>query len=151
MVLYCSGIMYKYYSCLGFLPIKHNQEGKDIHNEIFNNIPHFVKKCLNANCLQYGFVMYNKTVTIFKSEVILPIPVYMIQDNLCQNNDHVINFTTNDMRSKFEAFSKNKLYALYRTESTRTEWIQNLYELWDEVDKPYSYDLDLWKEWLFQY
>ena len=31
VVLYCSGIMYKYYSCLGFLTIKNNEEGKNIH------------------------------------------------------------------------------------------------------------------------
>ena len=32
VVLYCSGMMYKYYSCLGFFPIKYNEEGKYIHN-----------------------------------------------------------------------------------------------------------------------
>ena len=32
MVLYCSGIMFKYYSHLGFLLIKHNEEGTYIHN-----------------------------------------------------------------------------------------------------------------------
>ena len=43
MVMYCSWMMYKYYSCLGFFPIKHNEEGKENHNEIFNIIPHFIK------------------------------------------------------------------------------------------------------------
>ena len=43
-VLYCLGITYKYYSYLGFIPIKHNKEVKVIHNEIFNNTPHFIKK-----------------------------------------------------------------------------------------------------------
>ena len=32
MVLYWSGIILKYYLRLGFLPIKHNEEGKDIRN-----------------------------------------------------------------------------------------------------------------------
>ena len=32
MVLYFSGIMYKYYSRFEFIPIKHNEEGKDIRN-----------------------------------------------------------------------------------------------------------------------
>ena len=44
IVLYCSHMMYQYYSRLGFFPIKHNEEGKYIHNEIFNNIPHFINK-----------------------------------------------------------------------------------------------------------
>ena len=49
LVLYCSGVMYQYNSYLGFLPIKHNVEGKTIHNEIFNNIPHFIKNCLHVD------------------------------------------------------------------------------------------------------
>ena len=28
MALYCSCMTYKYYSCIGFLPIKHNEEVK---------------------------------------------------------------------------------------------------------------------------
>ena len=56
MVLYSLSMMYKHYSFLGFYPIKHNEEGKYTHNEIFNNIPHFIKKRLHINCLQYGFV-----------------------------------------------------------------------------------------------
>ena len=43
MVMYCSHIMYTYYSHIGFLPIKHNEEGKDTHNEIFKDIPHFIR------------------------------------------------------------------------------------------------------------
>ena len=46
--------------------IKHNEEGKDIHNEIFNNIPHFTKTRIRVNCLLYGFVMYNDKVLIWK-------------------------------------------------------------------------------------
>ena len=58
LVLYCSHMMYKYYSHLGFFPIKHNWEGKYIYNKVFNNIPHFIKNCLRIDSLQYGFVMY---------------------------------------------------------------------------------------------
>ena len=36
LVMYCSEMMYKYYSGLGFLPIKNNEEVKYIHNEEFN-------------------------------------------------------------------------------------------------------------------
>ena len=43
MVMYCTDMMYEYYSNIGFSPIKHNEEGEYIHNEIFNNIPHFIK------------------------------------------------------------------------------------------------------------
>ena len=43
MVMYCSVMVYNYYSFIGFLPIKHNEEGKDTHNGIFNNIPYFIK------------------------------------------------------------------------------------------------------------
>ena len=32
LVLYCSYMIYKYYSCLGFTPIKYNEKGKKIHN-----------------------------------------------------------------------------------------------------------------------
>ena len=58
MVLYFSQMMNKYYSHLGFSPIKHNEEGKDIHNEIFNNIPHFIKNRMHVDFLQYRFVLY---------------------------------------------------------------------------------------------
>ena len=32
MIMYCSCMVYRYYSRIGFLPIKQNGEGKDIHN-----------------------------------------------------------------------------------------------------------------------
>ena len=57
MLLYYSGMMCKYYYRLGFLPIKHNEEGKDIHNGIFNNIPHLIKNRLRVDFLQYYFAM----------------------------------------------------------------------------------------------
>ena len=75
--------MYKYYSRLGFIPIKHNEEVKEVHNEIFINIPHFIKICLCVNYLQYGFVMYNDKVLIHKQEVVPHINYSMIPLNCC--------------------------------------------------------------------
>ena len=40
--------MYKYYSFLGFFPTKHNEE-RELHTEIFNNIPHFIKNVCTRN------------------------------------------------------------------------------------------------------
>ena len=51
LVLYRSVMMHKYYSCIGFSAIKHNEDGKDIHNEIFNNIRHFIKNRLHVDCI----------------------------------------------------------------------------------------------------
>ena len=65
------------------------------------------------------------------------IPVYF-----CQNNYHVINFTTDDRRSRFEPFSKNKINELYQTEIMQTEWLQTLYKYWYGVDTPYSGGFD---------
>ena len=56
LVLYCSGIMYKHYPRLGVLTIKISEEGKNIHNEILNNIPHIIKNCLHVNFLQDDFL-----------------------------------------------------------------------------------------------
>ena len=57
--------------------------------------------------------IYNYKVLILKQEVVTPIHYSMILVDLYKNNDHVINFTTYDMRSNFEAFSKNKIDVLY--------------------------------------
>ena len=54
-VIYCSGMFYKYYSCLSFLPIKHNEEGKYIHKEVLNNIPNSIKNHFHFNSL---LIMY---------------------------------------------------------------------------------------------
>ena len=59
MLLYCSGMMYKYYSHIVFLSIKNNEEGKDIHERVFNNIPHSIKNIFHVNFNQGGFVMQN--------------------------------------------------------------------------------------------
>ena len=84
-----------------------------------------------------------------KKEVIPPIPYSIIPVNCSKNNDHVINFTPDDMRSKFEAFSKNNMDALYITESMQKEWFQIMDEYWDEVNKKYSGGFGFWHHWLF--
>ena len=58
--------MYKYYSHLGLFPIKRTEEGKDIHNKIFNNTPHLIKNRLPVDFLLYGFVIYKNKVIIRK-------------------------------------------------------------------------------------
>ena len=70
MVLYCSGNMYKYYSNLEFSLIKHNEEGKDIYNKIFNNIPHLIKSHINVDFIQDGFIIYKNKAIIRQGEVI---------------------------------------------------------------------------------
>ena len=64
--------------------------------------------------------MYNDKVLVCKQEVITSIPGSIIPVDLCQSNEPVINFTTGDMRYKFEVFTKNKMNALYLNEITRT-------------------------------
>ena len=62
----------------------------------------------------------------------------------------IINFTTDDMTSRFD-FSKSKMDSLYITESMKTYWLQILDEYWDEGDTPHSGDFGFRIEWLFQY
>ena len=90
MVLYYSHMMYKYYYSLGFSPIKHNKEGKDIHNEIFNNILHFIKNRLHVDCIQDSFVMYNNKLILIKREVINPIIYYIIPVDFCKKHPSLI-------------------------------------------------------------
>ena len=55
--------------------------------------------------------MYNDKVVICKLEIIPPVNYYTIPVDLFQMNYHVINFTTDDMISKFEVFpKKNGIY-----------------------------------------
>ena len=77
-------MMYKYYSRLGIFPNKHNEDGKNIHDEIFNNLPYFIKNRLHVDCLQDGFVMHKDKVIICEIEVINPITDYMIHMDYCQ-------------------------------------------------------------------
>ena len=88
-----------YYS-LGFVPIKHNEKGNDIHKEEFKKIPHFIKNHHRVNCIHDGSVLYNDNLLIQKWEVIAPIPDSMIPVDF-QNKKYVINLTTDDMVSKF--------------------------------------------------
>ena len=55
----------------------------------------------------------------------------MIPVDYFQNNKQVINFTTDDTVSKFEAFANHKLDTFYLTENTITEWIQVQDKYWD--------------------
>ena len=48
--------------------------------------------------------MYNDKVILWKLEFVTPIPDSMIPLGCCQKNEPVIDFTTGDMKSKFEAF-----------------------------------------------
>ena len=62
----------------------------------------------------------------------------MIPVDFCQKKRIVIDFTTDEMISKFEVFTKNKIDTLYLTEIMITERPQKLYEFWYEGDKHYS-------------
>ena len=66
MVLYRSGMIYKYYSLLGVFPIKHIEEGKDIHNEIFKNIPHFIKTVFTPIIFKMDFLYTRINYTFLK-------------------------------------------------------------------------------------
>ena len=118
--LYFSVMMYKCYYHLEFLQIKQNEEGKYIHNKIFTNISHLNKNRLHVDCIPYK----NKVI-IQKRSFILPIPDSMITVDLFQKHLPIINFTTDDMTSKFEFFKEQK-NALYLTESIRTDWLHML-------------------------
>ena len=117
MVLYYSGMMYKYYSCVGFSYIKQNEEVNDIHKKKFNNIANIIKNILHVNCLHDISVMYNYNVLICKLGLTAPIPDSIIPVDCFQKNFYVTIFTSNDMISKFEAFTYHKLDAYYLTES----------------------------------
>ena len=78
--------------------------------------------------------MYNDKLPILKQEVVTPIYDSMIPVDFSQNNYHVIIFTPDDIRSKFESFSKNKVGVLYLTEIMQTDSPKHLDEYYDEVD-----------------
>ena len=69
--------------------------------------------------------MYNDKVLMLKREIITPIPDYIIPVASCQNNKHVINFTTGDMRSKFEVFAKYKIDTLYPSEILKNDGLKH--------------------------
>ena len=99
-------IVYTYYSHLEFPQFKTMRKGKN-YNEMFNNIPHFIKNHLHVDYLQDGFVMYKNEEILLKKEVIPPIPDYMIPEDFCQKTLFIINFTTDDRTSKL-FFSRKK-------------------------------------------
>ena len=82
-------------------------------------MPHLIKKCLNINCFQDSFVVYNYKVLVLKWEAIPHITDHIIPF-FFNKNKYVINFTTHDMRSKFEVFSNNKIDILYLNVIIRT-------------------------------
>ena len=97
-------MMYRYYSLLGFLQIKHNEEGKYIHNEISNNIPHFIKKSLHVDCIQDGFFIYKKKIILCRRKSIPSNIDYMIPEYFCKTNSSIVNFNNYDITYKFEFF-----------------------------------------------
>ena len=69
--------MYTYYSCLRFLPIKHNNEVKDIDKESLNNTPNLIKK-ISCQLYSVWFCYLHDKVLIHKREGVPPIAGYMI-------------------------------------------------------------------------
>ena len=59
--------------------------------------------------------MYNDKLIPSKIEVIPPITDSMIPVDTFQKNESINNFTTDDMKSKFDLFSKNKVNNIYLT------------------------------------
>ena len=66
----------------------------------------------------------------------------MIPLDCFQKNKYVINLTTYDMISKFEAFKNSKLDTFYLTEITGTKWVQMIDQYWNEESTPYSSTFD---------
>ena len=65
VVIYSSGMMYKYYYHLKFIPIKHTEK-ENASIKIIQQYNIFHQNCLHVNCLHYGFVMYNVNLLIRK-------------------------------------------------------------------------------------
>ena len=64
--------------------------------------------------------MYNDNIILHKREFVPTITDSTIPVDCCQN-ESIINFTTDDMTSKFELFSKKKKNNLYLTVIMRTD------------------------------
>ena len=94
---------------------------------------------MDVDCLQYDFVIYRDKLIITKREVIPTITNSMIPVDFIKKPT-IINFTTDDMTSKFEFVSNKKINAPYLTESMQKYWPQMLDEYWHEGDTPYSGD-----------
>ena len=63
--------------------------------------------------------MYNYSVLIHKQEFVPTMPYFIILTDCCDKNQCVINFTSDDMISKFEVFTNNKLDIFCLTEIMR--------------------------------
>ena len=77
-------MMYTYYSRLGFFIIKNYEERRDIHNKVFNNIPHFIKNHLHLDYIQHTFVVYRDKLLISKREFIHNITDSIIPMYFCK-------------------------------------------------------------------
>ena len=78
--------MYKYYSYLEFLPINTQRGRKKNRNEIFNNIPYFIKNPLHVDRLQDCFVIHNDKLILSKIKVINPINDSTTPVDYCKNH-----------------------------------------------------------------
>ena len=72
--------------------------------------------------------LYNDKLLLRKQEVITLINNYMTPVGCCQNNQYIFNYTSDDMISKFEAFTKYKLDKLDLTGRRITECLKMIYE-----------------------
>ena len=64
--------------------------------------------------------MYKYKVLVHKREVIPYITDSMIPVDFRQKDNRIINFTTDDMTSKFELFSKKTIDVIYLNERIQT-------------------------------
>ena len=101
MVMYCSLIMYKYYLCIGGFLIKTIIKG-NIFTMKYSTIYHISSKPVFVSIFFNVVFVYNDKALNRKREVIPPIPDFIIPIDFSQRNKHIINFTTDDMTSKFE-------------------------------------------------
>ena len=138
--------MYKYYSSLGFFLIK--KRGRKRYSKwniqqytIFHQKPSSFQ--LSSRC--FFFTMINKSFSNERSFLLLLVTL----SPWISGKKHIINFTTYEMTSNFEAFSKNKMVVPYITESMWTDWLQMLDEYREKVDTSYSSDFDLFPDWFF--
>ena len=60
--------------------------------------------------------------------MVTSITDYMSPVYWCLNNYHRFNFSIDEIISKFEAFQRNKIDALYITEGMIKEWMKTLDE-----------------------
>ena len=81
--------------------------------------------------------MHNDKALIRKQEFICDITYSTIPLDFFQRNKFIINFTTDDMVSKFEAFTNYKIYTFDLTEIMRTECLQVIDEYRDKENNSF--------------